>query len=456
MIYRSSSPDLGSTRPVNNFGTRLEHFETSYVEYLEHSRQNIAECMYACQCWSAAYDGEDPPPDALATIDSPSTEGTISPEQETSPGHVNFPNLLSSTPKKSDLPDLGESPQDSGVCMKAESSAEPSELMTDSCDNVECSTSNSGGQEGLLIQSHGQSPSLEISILSDATDSDCKGSPRSPLNEQCKNSPRGGTTDDKLTIIPETARTNAVGRDSYAESVTSEADSALSGSSCATDNAGGSGDTAGSRSDSPLNDNFQAQEFNAFLLNLKRVKTPVEFCDNMEDSLCEMDALIQDLRQASPPSSREHASSLNRSPRPGNRERDSSLTKSQDALPEFTASHNSSQPILIKPCANHNSLPVTTKCDSPAHHATSAEQTDTPTAGTTSPPVGSPGTLKERLSEFESERSVKPKLDSLPRRNSSVSDNESRSGSLSAFCPPRAALAAHRYSFGSPNIGQYM
>ena len=426
LFFRSSSPDLGSTHAVNTFGSRLDHFETSYVEYLEYARQRITECGEACQCWSAAYDGDDPLPEPPTLPETPSTDETVSPMQERlpalpSPTNTNFQSPLSSTPKKTEdsSPELTQSPQDSGVCVKSEGS-DPNSDKTESA-------ASSPHKDSLVIESHGQSPSLELSMLSDGSDGEAKVSPRSPPGELSK-SPR--SDDSKLPIIPESSRVNNVARDSYAESVTSEADSALSGSSCATDNAGGSGDTAGSRSDSPLNDNFQAQEFAAFLMNLKRVKTPVEFCDNIEDSLSEMDTLINDLRHISPPSSRERVSSL---------------PKSSDTLPQFTASHNGS---VVRPCANRD-IPST--CDSksmePLHVHTDLTHSS-------SPPVGSPGTLEDRLTEFESDRSIKRTLETLPRRSSSISDTESRSGSVSAFSPPKGNLTAHRYSFGSPNIGK--
>ena len=76
------------------------------------------------------------------------------------------------------------------------------------------------------------------------------------------------------------------------ESVLSDTDSGLSGSSVTNQ----SSVSDPSRTDSPLNDNFDSSDFNAFLLSLKRVKTPVEFCDNAEESFNEIDSLISDLK----------------------------------------------------------------------------------------------------------------------------------------------------------------
>ena len=84
--------------------------------------------------------------------------------------------------------------------------------------------------------------------------------------------------------------------DCYAESVTSEADSALSGESSAADNLHVPNEDV-QRNDSPMNDNFDNADFHAFLLSLRSVKTPVEFCEDIEASLTEMDSLIRDFEQ---------------------------------------------------------------------------------------------------------------------------------------------------------------
>ena len=85
--------------------------------------------------------------------------------------------------------------------------------------------------------------------------------------------------------------------DGYAESVTSEADSALSGESSAADNLQVPSEDM-LRNDSPMNDNFDNADFHAFLQTLRSVKTPVEFCEDIEVSLNEMDSLIRDFENA--------------------------------------------------------------------------------------------------------------------------------------------------------------
>ncbi|XP_068606730.1 FHF complex subunit HOOK-interacting protein 1A [Brachionichthys hirsutus] len=39
------------------------HLDVSYLHYLYDARLNISSCIRACRVWSAAYDGEDPPPE---------------------------------------------------------------------------------------------------------------------------------------------------------------------------------------------------------------------------------------------------------------------------------------------------------------------------------------------------------------------------------------------------------
>ena len=92
-----------------------------------------------------------------------------------------------------------------------------------------------------------------------------------------------------------TSKTPSTEQSSYAESQTSDSDSGVSASCFTTEGISSTGDPA-SRSDSPLVDNFENADFKAFLLSLKRVKTPVEFCDNIEDSLSEIDSIISELR----------------------------------------------------------------------------------------------------------------------------------------------------------------
>ncbi|GFU04027.1 FTS and Hook-interacting protein [Nephila pilipes] len=48
---------------------------SSYMEYLKDAHRNVKTCTLACRCWSAAYDGLDPPPNAV--IASGSKEADI-------------------------------------------------------------------------------------------------------------------------------------------------------------------------------------------------------------------------------------------------------------------------------------------------------------------------------------------------------------------------------------------
>ncbi|GFQ92355.1 FTS and Hook-interacting protein [Trichonephila clavata] len=43
---------------------------SSYMEYLKDAHRNVKACTLACRCWSAAYDGLDPPPNAVIASES--------------------------------------------------------------------------------------------------------------------------------------------------------------------------------------------------------------------------------------------------------------------------------------------------------------------------------------------------------------------------------------------------
>ena len=50
--------------PAGTFGSRLEDFETSYLEYLSEAHLRVQLCQRACVTWQHAYDGDDPTPDS--------------------------------------------------------------------------------------------------------------------------------------------------------------------------------------------------------------------------------------------------------------------------------------------------------------------------------------------------------------------------------------------------------
>ncbi|XP_013387521.1 FTS and Hook-interacting protein isoform X2 [Lingula anatina] len=52
----------------------------------------------------------------------------------------------------------------------------------------------------------------------------------------------------------------------------------------------------GSESDAALSDSFSSDDLESFLTYLKRVKSPIEICDNLEDSLHEIDDMIESLK----------------------------------------------------------------------------------------------------------------------------------------------------------------
>jgi hypothetical protein len=51
---------LSTAFPAGTFGSKLEHFETTYLEYLQEARVRLEKCNQACYTWQYLYDGENP------------------------------------------------------------------------------------------------------------------------------------------------------------------------------------------------------------------------------------------------------------------------------------------------------------------------------------------------------------------------------------------------------------
>jgi hypothetical protein len=64
--------------PPGTFGSKLEHYETNYYDYLEEARNQLESCAKASQSWAYPYDGQTPSMDALmdSVSESDSTRTT--------------------------------------------------------------------------------------------------------------------------------------------------------------------------------------------------------------------------------------------------------------------------------------------------------------------------------------------------------------------------------------------
>ncbi|XP_061164150.1 FHF complex subunit HOOK-interacting protein 1B-like isoform X2 [Saccostrea echinata] len=54
--------------PPGTFGSKLEHYETNYYDYLEEARRQLESCAKACQRWAYPYDGQSPTMSALEDL----------------------------------------------------------------------------------------------------------------------------------------------------------------------------------------------------------------------------------------------------------------------------------------------------------------------------------------------------------------------------------------------------
>ncbi len=296
--------------PPGSLGTKLEHYETSYMEYLESARVKVQACMGACQCWCYAYDGDNPSPEILAQSASSSASDSIASTPVVTPA-IEIKSLPGDTTPTADTT--------TPVADEASGPIAGSQKETSSEDTPPHEDKVSSSEVKNAVQDSGV---CEVSAEDNV---------------------------EKLPVIRDnTGKVSHVKNDSSADSVISEADSALSGSSYNTETAQTEVEPTGSRSDSPLNDDFDSQDFNAFLLSLKRVKTPVEFCDSIEESIQEFEELLNSLK-------------LNTNQRictSDTKLKEQSGDDTSEALPKFV---NSPDKDLVKPNATNNSESDTQK-----------------------------------------------------------------------------------------------
>ena len=60
--------EIKTAFPAGTFCSKLEHFETSYLEYLHDAHIMLQKCATACRVWLYPYDGEKPPTNILDNL----------------------------------------------------------------------------------------------------------------------------------------------------------------------------------------------------------------------------------------------------------------------------------------------------------------------------------------------------------------------------------------------------
>ncbi len=341
------------------------------MEYLDSARIKVTHFSEACKCWKYPYNGDSPTVDILSQV-----QGDSSTEDS-----------VASTPVVTPAIEIRPLPGD----------------VTPTAEN----------QSGFVDESKTKSHDTEKADESVSANASAESSASANVSAESSNDPKqasdsatdeGKSSEDNISKLPViNDKSSHTKQDSCADSVISEADSALSASSSNTETAPNGADQPGSRSDSPLNDDFGSQDFNAFLLSLKRVKTPVEFCDNMEDSIQEFEELINELK-------------VNISSRTSTSGTNNQAAESQD-LPKFVNSMDSKE--VIKPTVTKTAQ---------SEHA-------------------KPGVSE--LTEFDKEIGRSTREDSvLSERSLSVPG-----GPTPTPKSPGATATPIKYSIGAPNIG---
>lgn len=69
--------------PPGTFGSKLEHYETNYYDYLAEAKSQLESCAKACQRWVYPYDGQSPSMDAFVDNGNESESMQISSVTET-------------------------------------------------------------------------------------------------------------------------------------------------------------------------------------------------------------------------------------------------------------------------------------------------------------------------------------------------------------------------------------
>lgn len=386
------------------------------MEYLEASHEKIFQCARSCLCWSSPYDGENPAPDALLYQDD------NTPTDDTLAGMDTEPSSTAVTPSASKTIEsvFVEAQKQLSADLGSVAAEVPSPTATNKEVKVLPSghTETKGGKDlnketsevGLRQDNNDQ---MESSTTMLNTDSGCV------INESSVKSGDESQAADDSRLLP-------AQRESCADSVTSEADSALSGSSSNTDHTQSAADNPCSRSDSPLNDNFDNNDFNAFLLSLKRVKTPVEFCDSIEESMQEIDTLIKDLKNASPRLSSKSSVS-------------EPITKFTDSLGQ---AENVPKPEAVSP---GTPTPVDSSTPNPARPDTATD---------VFPP------LRSRSSTEKSQASTDKLSDVGVEEASSHTEGEGKKTIANKptgyvmFPPLKPVSSFTKYNLGTPNIGK--
>ncbi|XP_060080031.1 FHF complex subunit HOOK-interacting protein 1B-like [Ylistrum balloti] len=63
--------------PASSKGSRLEHYETDYNEYLLEARKSLENTCKACRIWAYPYDGDNPSPTVFTDLDTPSSPDSV-------------------------------------------------------------------------------------------------------------------------------------------------------------------------------------------------------------------------------------------------------------------------------------------------------------------------------------------------------------------------------------------
>ena len=358
----------------------------------------MEDCAKACRCWAGDYSGNTTPSTSSST---PAAAANVSWGEGSASG------------KESRLNDSKDS------------------AASNSSAKLDDSTEEKSGSSNLRIPSQGASPQRSTEVKGGAL---------------------GVSARDSAVEISSASQTG-----SYADSVTSEADSALSLSSPKSETPPEK-DQSDNRIDSPLNDNFDQQDYETFMLMLKRVKTPVEVCDNIEDSLCEMDSLLTEVKSEM---------SVRRC-------RTSSRTSESEfgeKVPQFAEKAKSSTG-LEKPVAEKTETNTSKEC---------VVSDENPQKG--EPPAGSSLTSfneiiskasaedhnSSNLSDFDSGPSAHKALESIPQHaisnlHSSEAESSKSADIITVSVPPGVsflpkprsvspAFTPTKYNLGTPNIG---
>ena len=267
--------------------SQVEAKEGSYFEYLDDARLHIKRCAHACQAWSAPYDGENPAPDSVLVQNQTQDDA---PAQNQEPGNVPVQNHVQAGAPVHDTTANNVSP---------DPSCDDSDIQ-----RVDVNESNK------MKTAVARKPLVDI-VEDEPADHKTPNDPVDSSVTSCQQADNDKfVASDNATNDKSRNKQNAV-TDSNSDTSQIESNTGAS----AQDNQSVTADTGAARPQSlpAFNSSHSPQvgpsstpvtsessddvaDLNTFIQSLRRVSTPVDLSESLEECLNEIDELVSECK----------------------------------------------------------------------------------------------------------------------------------------------------------------